>query len=160
MTDNAYAVGDLVEATKGEERLSGRLVEEFSILKFHSGFHWHFPGDLARHGWTITVIEKAKPKVELPTEPGLYEGALYPVRAGYGPYRLSLGGKWFEGGEPLTRERARDFSPFTRLEPRAVTAKAVLDAVDRIGHIDGDSAINLRHGLKSVAAEFGVTTNV
>ena len=91
-------------------------------------------------------------EVVLPTDPGLY------VESGA---RASLTNIWvlYENGcwassTDSEYGRAEDFAPFTKLEPVAVTAKKVLDAVTNrcTLHCDGCS----KH-FADIRAEFGVT---
>jgi hypothetical protein len=144
---NEYNEGDLVEASKNKERLSGVLVRDVGgPLKFHAGFHWHYPGDLINHDFTIAVIEQAKPKVELPTDVGFYlsrESKLW---------TLEVNGYWRDDYDYTRRpDEAEAYAPFTRLEPRAVTAKAALDFMDDNRHL---SAAAL---AQKTARHFGVT---
>jgi hypothetical protein len=104
--------------------------------------------------WSITAHE---PKVVLPTEPGLY------LDKDGEPWRLSDHGLWrylleVEGDLDVYPE---NYAPFTRLEPRADVAKAVLEAVretaDRKVEPGAFTAYNLtEYELRHVGNEFGV----
>lgn len=144
---NQYNEGDLIEAVKGETRLAGRLSDLTGSLGIKDA---GWPLDLLLCGWTVTVIEPATPKVELPAEPGVYQDA--------------RGNAWVHDDVFFYRASASDadhddpadFAPFTRLESRADTAKAVLDAVETgLASQLGDYWIGR---LDVVAAEFGVTS--
>ena len=151
---NEYNEGDLIEAVKGDIRISGPLTEtRYSGLGI-DGMGWPV-GSLIREGFTITVIEKAKPKVELPTEPGIYQ---------YGTHGETVAllrtGDWYCHGDgslgwEMTLEDVADFGPYTRLEPRAETAKAAANFVLRL--IDNGQTFTEETVLKAIEAEFGVT---
>lgn len=101
--------------------------------------------------WTATEIRA------LPTEPGVYEAAAYPIADRYVPYILENGvlRESITGTTPDAAEVA-EIGPFTRLEPVPVTAKKVLDAlIEEFGADPKNSYIAECAGR--VAAEFGVT---
>lgn len=134
---NEYNEGDLVEAVKNKERLTGLLVrDDAGPLKFRAGFHWHFPRDLVNHDFTITVIERAKPKAILPTESGYYAGfdeaadtEILVMVSTAGRVYLPNASKHLGVGDLLGDPER--FAPYVKLEPRAITAKAVLDEFER-----------------------------
>jgi len=154
---NEYNEGDLVEAVKGEtvfrERLKSDDGSRLYMPTMRGGPHVL---NLAGMGYTVRVIEKAEEKVELPSEPGIYvsrkDGT--PVII----HKLT-DGRWVNADDTfyMDDDMVERWLPLLLLEPRAETAKAVIEAVKQIPHVDGDSRINLRHGLLAVADEFGVT---
>jgi len=97
---------------------------------------------------TVTVIEKAKPPVVLPTEPGAYSGrtgSVYVLDAngGWVDYSQWRGSKWVTG--PV------NYLPLTRLAPVAeVLAKVVRHWVTAPHTTITESA-------EAVAAEYGAT---
>lgn len=112
---------------------------------------------LAAEGWTLYV--PARPEPALPTEPGVYEAAAYPIARGYAPYIIEYG-VLRESGTTVTvnATEAAEIGPFTRLEPVPITAKKVLDAlIEEFGADPKNSYIAECAGR--VAAEFGVTTD-
>ena len=130
-----FSEGDLIEATKGDTVVRGRLQQapgnglrplftvthpvRFSLLH------------LEANGYTVTLIEKAAQA--LPTEPGVYFPASVSL-TGARIVKLRPNGEWVEATsgaaiEPGTVEEwARD-GILTRLEPVPETAKKVLDFV-------------------------------
>jgi hypothetical protein len=156
---NEYNEGDLVEAVKGETRMSGRLADALMGDLGIDGMGWPIRS-LEREGFTITVIEKAKPKVVPPTDVGFYlsrESKLW---------TLEVNGYWRDDYDYTRRpDEAEAHAPFTRLEPRAVTAKAVLDRLAVAianNSLDEGTHDELRESLAAVIAEivdeFGVTS--
>lgn len=143
--------GDLVEAVKGETVVRGRARPHVSgglaVGECMAAIAWY-----QANGFTVTILEKAAPK--LPTEPGWYESEEFPLgtSADYEPYSLNTDGKWYTAdGQLLTPTGLREQGNLRRLEPVPVTAKKVLDALrGRIGSIDS------AHDFQAVAAEFGV----
>lgn len=142
-----FLEGDLVEAVKGESVVRGRANRRNGYL---------FLGDSAAirevyqpDGWTLTLIDRPKPKVELPTEPGVYQGSLL----GNLPMWLSDDGRWWTSRTQV-HDPARH-APFTRLESRADTAKAVIDwfHLSVWGNHDGVAYI------ENARREFGVTSD-
>lgn len=134
-----FAVGDLVEAVKGESVVRGRVKLGTKVAGCAS---YRYIGDSAsldevylKRGWTVTVIEKALPP--LPTETGLYldiDGDLWRVANDVG--LVSLESKIHDW------ESAARYAPFTRLAPVAEVLgkvregvgsyKALLDLTDDI----------------------------
>jgi hypothetical protein len=93
---------------------------------------------------------RAEPTPSLPTAPGYYVGVTG------GVYRLDVGDDepvWDDTfGNPQDVEDLTRELPLDRLEPRAVTAKAVLDRVRYwTGQLGGSQAL-----IEVVAREFGV----
>ena len=97
-----------------------------------------------------TVIEKAAPKVVLPTEVGFYlsrESKLW---------TLEVNGYWRDDDDYTKRpDEAEAHAPFTRLEPRAVTAKAVLDRLVDLWPMSG----TVQSDYADVMTEFGVVSS-
>lgn len=141
-----YNDGDLVEAVKGETRLTGRLAPEiigsgFGIV----GMGWPLDA-LERDGFTLTVIEKAAPKNVLPTETGWYLDRYH--RAFH--FNASTELYWWGDSQPIEHVD-RLIAPFTRLEPVPVTAKKVYDSFrKRFGSID------FAMDFEAIAREFGI----
>jgi hypothetical protein len=161
MSNESYSEGDLIEATTGENVVRGRLAED--TCSGDLWVHGWAIKPLQRDGWNITVIEKATPKVELPSEPGVYTdrgGDMWKLtRNDHGDIEFSTEGAFINAATVAA------YAPFTRLEPRAVTAKAVLD---RLAVVIADNSLNeeshddLRNALASsiagIVTEFGVTS--
>jgi hypothetical protein len=159
--NNTYAEGDLVEAVKGDAVVRGRIYDRsfnaWAINEFAAIEHYE------RNGFTVTVIEKAKPKVVLPTEPGWYM-ARY-GRSNYSILQLcadddcptpDVGPHWYHPTDRrnLSAEEVTDYYlPLERFDARAVTAKTVLAAVaidyGRMSKVDL---------IEKVGKQFGVTS--
>jgi len=143
---NEYNEGDLVEAVKGDMTIRGRLgVDRYSnfVLQVTPAVISD-TRHLEANGFTITIIEKAKPKIELPTA--------------YGLYRLSNGmvvdfgnmGWRSPNWSRYMDDEVQNSESFTPLAPVAYTAQAVLDYIQpHIGYISH------LHLSEKVAAEFG-----
>ncbi len=173
MTDT-FNEGDLIEATKGDTVIRGRLVpatdshgdplppqaDLWLVVE-----NWPAPqtDDNPRHrttfvdalglyGWTVTVIEKAAPA--LPTEPGHY------LRDGWDcVYTLSPVEQWWYGNSQRRVEEMADNGPLTRLEPVADTAKKVLAEVRNRAITGNSDTMTIRHlVLENIATDFGVTS--
>ena len=88
--------------------------------------HLNFDG-MDAHGWSIT---DHKPKVELPTEPGIYIESDNSLRI-TNIWRLSGSGRWICAAGSEYDDRAEEFAPFARLVPenenRAKIAAEVID---------------------------------
>lgn len=108
------------------------------------------------HGWSLFVPAPTTPP--LPTEPRTLwldrtndvwlvarNGDLICLTGSMGTHRF---GEGFSHGDP------NDYAPFVRLEPRADTAKAVLERVKSLAEFYADDSTRY---LPLVAAEFGVT---
>ena len=152
-----YNQGDLVEAICGESLIRDRLVKRLDSLAFGTSggtIHWY-----ENLGWTITVIEKAPPKVVLPVEEGFYSV----VRDGGPGARILrlIGGAWEEIGAEASRftpEVLRDSAikegRLTRLEPVPETAKKVLDRVlDWYTYYENRALVPF---IAAIRLEFGV----
>lgn len=122
-----YNIGDLVEAVKGESVIRGRLDDQLDL----DPIGWDIPY-FVQDGYTVTVVERAALTVELPTESGLY------ADDDGDAWLLSPTGKFIPLTDLSSRRiptdvadalKAEDFVPFTRLESRAETAKAVIDSI-------------------------------
>ena len=158
-----YNEGDLVEAVKGNTVIRGPLVNigvlgRSLCLKLTLGLETDII-HLEANGYTITVIEKALPKVVLPTQPGIYQDA---------------GGRLWMRGEDRTDISPQPFwweldggltgipvdLPLTPLEPASETAKKVLKALDDFAEDFGVATSANRRiyndGWNAVAIEFGV----
>lgn len=160
-----YNEGDLVEAVKDEQLVRGRIFIPTGAGRQFLGDCGERVGYYEKNGFTITVIEKAKPKVELPIEAGLYAdrtgdvwlfdrgGAFVPITNGLGSGRMP------DEDVQMFARRAAEYAPFTRLEPRAVTAKDVADwlwenRTEIRGALKSD---DIRSLLATLEVEFGVT---
>lgn len=139
-----YNEGDLVEAVKGEDHRIGRV----TVPGAHQRMQGYCLHRYEEDGWTLTVIERAKPV--LPTEPGAYayDGwSSVAVRNDIGQWRD-------DSGNPLTL-RNQDAGKLTRLEPVAETVKKVLDALG--DYLDGQLTGRTKKDIISaLSAEFGV----
>lgn len=147
MSEYEFNEGDLVEAVKGEQVHRGR-VEHFHSVP-GSGFlpMVHLSLDLlaSQEGWTVTVIEKAAPK--LPDVPGIYTDRMGTT------WRHYRGGSWYRLHDQA--ENAEDFAPFTKLEPVAETAKKVIEFID--GWWDFAPPVGAINALAAAVKQFGVT---
>lgn len=146
--------GDLVEAVKGDTVIRGRLgrvpdggsrpVLDLTIAFRSDVLH------LEANGYTVTVIERAKP--ELPTERGFYLSC-----NGLDVLYQGTDGSWSDdakyGVEPV--EVSRKHAPLTRLEPVPETAKKVLDRLSSFWEFGPPQ--NFLDEFAAIAAEFGVT---
>ena len=158
MTDSDYAEGDFVEVVKGRTRISGVLAPGYASSLFIEGFGRSI-GTLKRDGYTVTVIERAKPA--LPTEPGFYltDYSYNEV------FELTAAGDWYCGTDAIPVERViHDAGDrLVRLEPVPETAKKVLEAVRvRLSMpLDGrrpNGEFMIRtETLDSIGTQFGVT---
>jgi len=150
-----YNEGDLVRVEKGEVLHQARLVRSDlwgdATRLFLPGFlAGKYVELIAEEGFTVTVIEKAKPKVELPTESGFYLSRDAKL------WTLEVNGYWRDDYDYTRRpDEAEARAPFTRLEPRAVTAKAVLD---RFVAVYQSTLRTTMQDVDTVRAEFGVTS--
>jgi hypothetical protein len=135
-----YNEGDLVEAVKGETVVRARLVERGAYLAL--GVELGTVLYYQNHDYAITVIEKAAPKVVLPTEPGIYQDRVEDV------WTLTKSGRWLAGGDDPGDPAI--WTPLTRLEPVSETAKKILDRVREMWPLCNDTE------LDEIAAEFGV----
>lgn len=148
--------GDLVEAVKDSESHKARLTVADWNGRLGIAFvdSWYSLDTLTMRGFTVSVIEKAAPK--LPTEPGWYESARYPTSEGvWSPYNLDPDGEWYSGTDHLSRRELSTLVPFTRLEPVPVTAKRVLERVSEV--LKRGGIVSLPNEFGKLAAEFGVT---
>lgn len=165
-----YNEGDLVELVKGETVIRGRLNVPM-VPNPEDGMFWvgdstGLLGGFVTLGYTVTVIERAKPA--LPTEPG----ALIRIKRDFDPVgwvcERSTRGTWFStDGHTYSHEAlvalVAEYGPeYEVLEPVPVTAKKVLDDVR--GHLtmpldgrrpNGEFMIRAET-LDIIAAEFGV----
>ncbi len=144
-------VGDLVEIRKGERVIRDRVVPSIpgNAVGLLGGTIQFYLND----GYTLHLIERAKPKIELPTEPGWYldgEGDAWTLKLESGSYK-----RWFYEDIFRTETEARRYAPFTRLEPVPVTAKRVLDRLANFWEFGPPKAF--QDEFNDIAAEFGVT---
>lgn len=137
-----YNEGDLVEAVKGEDHRIGRV----TVPGTHQRMQGYCLHRYKEDGWTVTVIERAKPA--LPTAEGWYLD-----RQG-DCWHLNASGSWYCPSSPSDDARPQVYVPFTRLEPVADTAKRVLAAIAArtVMHCDGCAG-----HVTDIAHEFGVT---
>jgi hypothetical protein len=160
-----YNEGDLIEVSKGETLHRGRLVASkfpgidprVYLPEFAGG---RYADTFESTGYTVTLLEKANPKVELPTAPGVYRDA------NGDHWTLHTNGQWIGNGDGSlavdwsTNEmtsNGTNFHPLVRLEPRSVTAKA---ALDRLAELDGGAGTTcsmVKSYIGTIAEEFGVT---
>ena len=159
---NEYNVGDLVEIKKGEVVVRDRLAESsFRLGQLYLPSHnpQTYINALPDWGWTVTVIEKAAPKIVLPSEPGFYldrEKDLWHLGADSHWTLLSAMGSVTVNRSELVQFKPETSQPFTRLEPENVTAKNVLDEVRE--SFEGGLGSHWLERVASVAAKFGVSS--
>lgn len=159
--------GDLVEAVKGETVIRGRAWREPGngtepILRLTLALSSDI-AHLTANGYTVTVIEKAAPK--LPTEPGVYvtpsgsQDYLDDYHTDHHEvHYLNTSGNWCDLGWGAP---TRDDS-LTRLEPVPVTARRVLGKLDAASMHEFKGRDSAHRAIyddswNAVAAEFGVT---
>jgi len=151
-----YNEGDLIEAIKGERVIRDRVhvgsLPFFSTAAVYLGEPRLIGPSLIEayvgEGYTITVIETAKPKFELPAE----KFAAYTDK--YGTDVWVTDGNGHLACITSRSSSPEKYAPFTRLEPRAVTAAAVIEAIRN--HPEAFFPDILAH----VGKQFEVTTNV
>lgn len=136
-TETEFREGDLVEARKGKTVIVGDLRP--AVGSFWIGETGHTTHSTQRDGFTLTLIERPEPKVELPTDPGLYSDKDGDA------WRLDRHGDWELLENDWGVRKAEDYAPFTRLESRADTARAVIDWFHKVnwGDQDGIQVIDL-----------------
>ena len=155
---NEYNEGDLVDAVKGETIIRGRLTME--------GQHFWLgdsdrtvSGLTSQGGYTITVIEKAPPKVVLPTDPGVYvttHGSVFVLNSDRDWLDFSA---WNASVNNLAVANPA-YHPFTRLEPAHVTAKKVLGRVSEgVPTSPAYVANGMARIIGAIGVEFGVGGN-
>ena len=160
---NEYSEGDTIEAVKDKERLSGLLVrEDGGPLKFHAGFHWHYPGDLVNHDFTITVIEKAKQELDLPSGADHYGTVLWVQTTAERAWIVLTVDGWqkLHWGQRIRDEEITETLAVIA-EPRPVIAKSILDRIRKDRNGDGgyyDHQYTAKQ-LRNLFAEFGVTND-
>ena len=148
-TMTEYNEGDLVEAVKGNTAIRGPLVNIWGLgrslcLKLSLGLLTDIIY-LEANGYKITVIEKAPPKVVLPTEPGVYADRANDTWVLNG--RL----QWMCPESPGDNDNAAAYAPFTPLKPVSETAKKVLE------YLEDSAVIDVRDSrCAGVRARFGV----
>lgn len=114
MSEQKFSEGDLIEVVKGELVHRERAVAH----KTNDG-RLHLPGlasgpyldAMEAYGFTVTIIEKAPPKV--PSEPGVYldsYGDLWRIREGENGLR-------YKDSRSVANDEPTIYAPFTRLEP-------------------------------------------
>ena len=163
-----FQEGDLVEAVKGERVVRDRISKDedgdLFILGVGHLTNCFFPeggNQVVRQGFTLTLIERPKPKVELPTGRGFY------IDKTGDAWLLGHGGKLHLltntfGSSPASEQARADYdslaaehAPFTRLESRADTAKAVIGWFADVPW--GRRVEDYPDVLNSARAHFGVT---
>jgi hypothetical protein len=149
-------VGDTVRATRNDDAITYEVVDKYIAITGDApyalvvrpvGLTWQTRLD--RNVWSLSV--PAKPAVVLPEEAGAYidrEGEIWELRDGEWNYGNSR--KW-------PAHTAEFFAPFTKLEPITVTAKKVLDKVQRVAIINDHLVDGLQLSLDDLRKEFGVT---
>jgi len=109
--------------------------------------------DVRKDVWTLFV--PAKPAVVLPTEPGHYldsEWRAWTLK----PEDESFYQRWYLGDEYMLDGRVKEFAPFTKLEPVAVTAKKFVEAYRAYSSGTNRTAYLLDQAVREVASkEFG-----
>ena len=143
---NKYNEGDRVRAEMDSTVIEGSLwgCEELFVGSSRRTLY-----ALLTDCWTITVIEKALPKVVLPTEPGFYITAYNDPDV----FELYLSGDWFLGDQAISEARVihDGGNQLTRLEPVPETAKKVLE------YLEDSAVIDVRDPrCAGVRARFGV----
>ncbi len=153
MTD--FHEGDLIEAVKGKAKIGGVVSNWSGGGLGIEDTGWSIEA-LVTHGYTVAVIERAKPA--LPTTPGAYkyDGGWCSVAV------LNDVGEWRDVyGNRLTVTHL-DAPRLTPLAPVAETAKKVLDALVDVslritGTVDSPYRSIYDDNWDAIAAEFGVT---
>ena len=143
-----YNEGDLIEATKDETVIRGRLCGLFGEWL---GGSLRTVNGLTKDGYALTLIEKATSP--LPTAEGVYRsrtGALWTIEP---PAPL----KWVGDNPQFSLNNPHNYAPFTRLEPVADTAKKVLDRVLE-AYQNEHPRLFISDVLPLVSKEFGVTS--
>jgi hypothetical protein len=156
-----YKEGDLIEAVKGETVVRGRVIINplhIAAIECQPGISW-----LEENGFTITVIEKAEPQVNLPSEQGFYStanGEVWEVDED-GEFKSTRRGTYLSPNGASELRALEAVAPFTRLEPRAVTAKAASEWLwaHRRELIAANHSDDVRSLLIDFDSEFGVTND-
>lgn len=124
-----YNEGDLIEAVKGETAIRGRIRPEPRGRYFWVGDSGRTTDSFTDAHFTLTVIEKAAPK--LPTESGFYRVSGSNAAHG-GTVRRTDDGRWWWIGNDFatlpseqTAEETAVMMPLTRLEPVPETADKI-----------------------------------
>ena len=92
---------------------------------------------LESRGFTVTVIERAKPS--LPTEPGIYaEVGKHQNLVNF--WHLTENGKWLSGAGGRYDNRAEKYGPFVKVEPVAETAKRIVPDLEEVARCIGRSS--------------------
>lgn len=156
MSKEVYNEGDLVEAVKGELRHTDRLVASAVScplgLLYLPGFQQGTYVDaLVADGFTITVIEKAKP--QLPTEPGIYVSWVNAPSPEI--VHLTKSSGWVDANDEnyMGVNELAKLMPLTRLAPVAETAKNVLERVANFWEFPSQS---VTEELNAIAIEYGI----
>ena len=158
-----YNEGDLVKAVKGELVISGRLDFKYE-LELTLALRSDVP-HLIANGYTVTTIEKAPPKVALPTEPGLYVTDSSDLAGIFVLYRLDIYSQWFVMWSTMQPEKrtpeeiifGTSGSKMFRIEPAHRTAKKVLS---RVSEGVPTSPAYLANGMASIISRVGVEFGV
>lgn len=140
--------GDKVRVNCADGTLTGKIsyvgMDIFDITLDVGGYPFALSADV----WDLFV--PASPKVELPTEPGYYLDRMSRCWSlEQTPFEVD--NVWRFGGQSYVRNAA-EFAPFTRLESRADTAKAVLEFI-----LNRPAYESTGTSVDAAAAEFGVT---
>jgi hypothetical protein len=146
--------GDLIR----RERVS-EWAGEYSAIEFTA----RRAGTEPMSGWEFFLLDRPKPPVVLPTEPGVYldiEGDIWEIRQG--SHTLLC-----PSAAHSTHFKPADYAPFTKLEPVADTAKRVAVALNekiaseiekRPQWYTKGTAGTIGQWATDLAAEFGVTS--
>jgi len=152
-------VGDQVRVTCDEGMLTGKV--RYVVIGVIGDFHSiiidvpSLPDSVVVHRseWSLSV--PAKPAVVLPTEPGHYldsEWRAWTLK----PEDESFYQRWYLGDEYMLDGRVKEFAPFTKLEPVAVTAKKFVEAYRAYSSGTNRTAYLLDQAVREVASkEFG-----
>ena len=155
-----FKAGDLVSAKRGETEIRGRLWRDLAGKVVIEGI-WETVADLRGRGFTVTLIEPAPVEPVLPTEPGFYldpDGDAWVLTTAGEMVILTNGGVPSAATTPFVT----NYAPFTRLEPRTETARAVFEAIDKVAvkmiraSSEPAQLVIWRDSLDRIAAEFGV----
>ena len=140
--------GYLIRVEYGDVNREGKAAVEYYAAR--DGFYVGGTKD------SSFLIDRPKPPVVLPTEPGVYVSYLE-TPLGTTFHNLN-DGRWsyIDGNGWLADSEVAEYLPLTKLEPVAETAKRVLD---RVMDATGAAPTSFTsEKILEVAAEFGVTS--
>ena len=154
-------IGDLVRVVNSNGMLTGEVIDRYTYLNRDDVRALVILADnledsvtVHRDSWQLSV--PAKPAVVLPDEPGIYVSHNEPPS----PVIIHkiVDGRWVDADDEnyLTEAGVIALMPLTKLEPVAVTAKKVLDRLERIAAIN-DDFFSPELAISNLRKEFGVT---